>query len=291
MKKNNSKIPILGLENSVLDELRQRLFYPEFRIAAPNLPSDAPQAVATNPQPASVVPTPKESSAERDALLSNQLVAEFATCLWYLKTKHFKQEWGAVESKDDDPRVRRALSRLNRSIELLAENGIEVDDPTNKRYPQGGEGMMRPIQFLPTAGLTFEVVTETVAPIIYRNDRLIQRGEVFVAVPKEEATAAARDTVTAAPIESRPASTLAARKAASGEMDPARDGIKVANDASKDKDNKPQAALTTSNSLQGSDDPTESIRPAAEAEATALTEPDDNVGKNNCGQGSTDKDN
>jgi len=34
--------------------------------------------------------------------------------------------------------------------------------------------------------LTFEKVTETVLPIVYRNDRLIQRAEVFVAVPKQE---------------------------------------------------------------------------------------------------------
>jgi hypothetical protein len=291
MKKNNSKVPILGLENSILDELRQRLFYPEFRIAPPQLPSDTPEAVATNSQPAPVVPTPMQSPVERDALLSNQLVTEFATCLWYLKTKHFKQEWDAIESKDDDPRVRRALSRLNKSIELLAENGIEIDDPINKRYPQGGEGMMRPIQFLPTAGLTFEVVTETVAPIVYRDDRLIQRGEVFVAVPKEKATAVARETATTTPIELGPANTLAESKAASGEGNPAIDGIEVANDASKDS--KPQAALTTDNNSQGSDTPAESIRSTAEAEAeaTSLTELDDNVSTNNCGQGSTDRDN
>ena len=44
---------------------------------------------------------------------------------------------------------------------------------------------MRPIQFDPTPGLTYQKVTETVAPIIYHQGRIIQRGEVFVAVPQE----------------------------------------------------------------------------------------------------------
>ena len=179
-------------------DIRQLRFPTEFRIAAPSLPLDAPETVETEPQAAPVAHDAGQQPAPHDLPASDQLVAEFATCLWYLKTKHFRREWGDTGSSDDDPRVRRALSRLNKSIELLTESGIEVDDPINKRYPQGGEGMMRPIQFLPTAGVTFEVVSETVAPIIYREDRLIQRGEVFVAVPKEDTTGAAESTVTTA---------------------------------------------------------------------------------------------
>ena len=45
---------------------------------------------------------------------------------------------------------------------------------------------MRPLQFQPTAGLTFEIVSETIVPIIYLDHCLIQRGEVFVSVPIEE---------------------------------------------------------------------------------------------------------
>jgi len=113
------------------------------------------------------------------------MVAEFATCIWYLKTKHFRREWKSDDNADDDPRVRRALGRINRGIDVLAGCGVEVDDPTNRRYPQGGENMMKPIELQPTAGLTFEKVTETVLPMVYRDDKLVQRGEVFVAVPRE----------------------------------------------------------------------------------------------------------
>jgi hypothetical protein len=141
-------------------------------------------------------------------------VAELASCLWYLKTKHFKVKWDDTESSDDDPRVRRALGRLNKAIERLRQDGIEVQDPTNTRYPQGGEGMMRPIQFLPTDGLTVEVVSETVAPIIYRDDRLIQRGEVFVAVPKREEAADPASTAMAPSSEATAADESTASGAA-----------------------------------------------------------------------------
>ncbi|MBI3248807.1 MAG: hypothetical protein HYZ50_20080 [Deltaproteobacteria bacterium] len=172
--------------SSILESLRQMWFPAEFRIAPPNLLLDIGTKVQTvaplDPvvQPEEQLPTPPDSSR------SDQLVAEFATCLWYLKTKHFKQAWDDTETANDDPRVRRALIRLNKSIDALKAGGFEVQDPTNKRYPPGSEGTMQPIQLLPTAGLTFDMVSETVAPIIYRDDRLIQRGQVFVAVPQEK---------------------------------------------------------------------------------------------------------
>ncbi|MCC5829131.1 MAG: hypothetical protein JJU36_06750 [Phycisphaeraceae bacterium] len=179
-----------NIHGSILDGIRQVWFPAEFRIAAPGLPLDMLEIVDAEAQAAPYAQATDGGAGINDSIVSNKLAAEFATCLWYLKTKHFKREWDDDETGDDDPRVRRALGRLNKSIEALGESGIEVHDPTNKRYPAGGEGMMRPIQLVPTAGITFEVVTETVAPIIYRDDRLIQRGEVFVAVPKEDSVAA-----------------------------------------------------------------------------------------------------
>jgi hypothetical protein len=189
----------LDVRGNVLDAIRQWWFPAEFRIAAPALPVEAVEEVeqvveapspAAPSAPVAESPAPAaKPSAPDGAPTPDELVAGFANCLWYLKTKHFKRAWEDPETGDDDPRVRRALGRLNKSAELLEQGGVEVHDPTNQRYPAGGEGMMRPIQFLPTAGLTFEMVSETVLPIIYRHDRLIQRGEVFVSVPKEEGSA------------------------------------------------------------------------------------------------------
>lgn len=194
--KKHKDRPDFGLKSSILDVIRQWRFPVEFWIAPPSLPLDASALAETESQFSPSVQAAEQSPVPADSPASNQFVAEVATCLWYLKTKHFKRDWeddGTDDNGDDDgPRVRRTIGRLNRGIDALKENGIEIYDPTNERYPQGGEGMMRPIQFQPTAGLTVEMVTETVTPIVYRNDQLIQRAEVFVAVPKEELTTASQ---------------------------------------------------------------------------------------------------
>ncbi len=143
------------------------------------------------PVPESAAPA---SAAHRQATTSRDVVteppaaalAEVATCLWYLKTKHFKRDWGNEDTSDDDPRVRRTLGRLNKGVDSLKRYGVEIEDPTGKRYPSGGEAMMRPLDFVPTMGLTYEMVTEATKPLVYRNGQLIQRAEVFVAVPPPE---------------------------------------------------------------------------------------------------------
>lgn len=169
-------LPTLG------DSVRQLAYPREWRIEPPTAVSalvEAGEMVGAEAQA-----EPSEASAK--SVMADSMVAELATCLWYLKTKHFKREWKSDDTSDDDPRVRRALGRVNRGIDALAKYGVEIDDPTNRRYPQGGENMMKPIEFQPTDGLTFEKVTETVRPIVYRDDRLLQRGEVFVAVPRQK---------------------------------------------------------------------------------------------------------
>lgn len=170
-----------ALKSGILDDVRQWCFPPEFRIARPTEQMLVAETASCTPSQSVGGPTRPAGGRESD-----ELVADMATCLWYLKTKYFSRPWDDDGNGDNEPRVRRALGRLNKGKEALAAGGIEVNDPTNERYPQGGEGLMRPIQFQPTAGLTFEKVAETVAPIIYRNGQLIQRGEVFVAVPEQD---------------------------------------------------------------------------------------------------------
>ncbi len=183
----------------LLGSLRQRAFPHEFRIELPtHNPYDGQALVrgerSEPPQedPRPGAPTPQELAGLLPA------VAELATCLWYLKTKHFKQEWADIEAHDDDPRVRRSLRQVEKSIDALRASGIEVHDPTGERYPTGGEGMMEPLQFVPTEGLTFDRVSDAVSPIIYFQDRLLQRGKVFVSVPKEPVEADGGDPVEAA---------------------------------------------------------------------------------------------
>lgn len=172
-----------------MEDLRQRAYPREWRIdqasgliLVPKLQSGSKPDQARSRKPV---------REERQPGVSPTALAEVATCLWYLKTKHFKREWHNDDTADDDPRVRRTLGRLNKGADALKKCGIEVVDPTGKRYPSGGEAMMRPLDFVPTQGLTFDKVTEAVMPMVYWNGQLVQRAEVFVAVPKTEEPAPA----------------------------------------------------------------------------------------------------
>jgi hypothetical protein len=111
------------------------------------------------------------------------VVTELANCLWYLKTRYFRRQWLDVETADPDARTRHALGRLDRAIRALDKAGIRLVDPTGTRYPAGGEAMMTPLQFEPTAGVSMDTVSETARPMVFKGNSLIQRGEVFVSVP------------------------------------------------------------------------------------------------------------
>lgn len=154
-------------------------------------PSQAEQTTSSDrpPNTDSRPGAPQSSGEERrEARRAHfQMLASVATSMWYLKTKHFGKAWVDEDTDMEDPRDRRALGRLAKGVQALAEGGVEVHDPTHERYPEGGEAMMKPVQMIPTEGFTEARVTETVRPIVYFAEHLIQRGEVFVATPIEPA--------------------------------------------------------------------------------------------------------
>jgi hypothetical protein len=194
-------VPPEGLRPRILDSLRQVFLYPpEFRITP--LPGD----METPSVPHVAVPLSAEASSvmsDRD----DRILSEVATCLWYLKTKHFRQSWDTEDRVEDDPKARRALGRLNSCLAALKAGNIEIQDPTNKRYPPGSGHLMKPVQLQPTPGITVEKVVETVKPIVFRDGRLIQQGEVFVAVPEESLHASEGSVATPGPSGTSPASS------------------------------------------------------------------------------------
>lgn len=150
--------------------------------------SDAPRA-RTGRRPL----TPEERMQAEATLeweRQARMLGEVATLIWHLKTRHFGQEWSDPDPDSDVPKDRRALTRIQRTVDALERSGVTIEDPTGWRYPDGGEGWMKPVQITPTQGVSESVVTNTVKPIVYRDDRLIQRGEVFVASPTHEDEAA-----------------------------------------------------------------------------------------------------
>jgi hypothetical protein len=177
------------------DGLRQLAQPPEFRIRISQTPLGISYDSHAKPETPNV---PVQTDIPATGIPA-QTIAEIATLLWYLKTKYFKRDWNSGDANVEDPRDRRALLRLERGIDALKQYGIEIEDPTNKRYPQGGSDMMVPLQFVPTEGVGFERVTETASPIVFHRNTLIKRGEVFVAVPMEQ-----RDSVPVTTIANPP---------------------------------------------------------------------------------------
>jgi hypothetical protein len=164
------------------DAVRQHRHPAAFRAELPAMPAPGEGAGPGAPLPPPERPAPPPAQHPPEPRLARAL-ADLATCLWYLQTRYFRRRWGAAEGQEEDPRARRALGRLARGIDALQAAGVVVQDPTDQRYPPGADAYLRPLQFQPTAGVSVEKVTETVTPAVFWGDRLIQRGEVFVAVP------------------------------------------------------------------------------------------------------------
>lgn len=154
----------------IIGDLRQWQYPPELRIARP-LP---PMAVQARVEPA--VDGLPESSTESSARL-DRAIAKVAVCIWDIRRK-----LEGNQAVQQDRKLRLLNRRAESAVMAFQEMGVVIDDPIGRRYTLGSEGSMKP-NLLPTEGATTEQIVETVAPIVYRDDRLIGRGEVFVAVP------------------------------------------------------------------------------------------------------------
>ncbi len=165
-------------------ELRQLQYPPEFRIRRNKKRIrrlDGQQTTA----PLDSAPVSESSTKDGETDRSHELkeMSELAVCLWYLKSKFFRKPWADMENNETDARSRKAMSRINSGIRSLENMGFKVYDPEKTKFPIGGEGMMRPIDFQPVAGLTYDMVLQTVSPVIFYEGVTIRRGEVFVGVP------------------------------------------------------------------------------------------------------------
>lgn len=99
-----------------------------------------------------------------------------ATNAWRAKTKMV--DAGTGEVREDMKRVDRHVEAIHRN---LAEVGIVIRDHTGDAYDEGQP--MKVIASKPTAGLNKKIVTETLLPSIFWNNRLVQNGEVEIATP------------------------------------------------------------------------------------------------------------
>ena len=151
--------------------------------------TSAPGATAnleSQPGPATGVADAAQTTPD-DAVL-DKVFADLANALWYLKSKFIRHPWDEAPGSATEPRARRALRQIDRATIALTKVGVSVDDPINRRFPHGSEAMMQPLDYQPRADLHEDTVIETAAPMVFRDDRLVRRGEVFVGVPQDTAS-------------------------------------------------------------------------------------------------------
>jgi len=104
------------------------------------------------------------------------MLVAIATNAWRARAKMTDPVTGEV--RDEMQRVGRHIEAIFRN---LAELGIAVRDHTGESYDEGQP--MKVIASKPTPGLDKKRISETLLPSIFWYDRLIQNGEIEIAVP------------------------------------------------------------------------------------------------------------
>jgi hypothetical protein len=115
-------------------------------------------------------------SADEDLL---RIVALAGVGLWRIRQK-------LVRPGSDEPidGAQKALRHVQALWDGLAQAGVKILDHTGEVLPGGGAYSISIVGFQPTAGVTREVVLETIKPTVYYRDRMVQMGEVIVAKPE-----------------------------------------------------------------------------------------------------------
>lgn len=170
---------------------RQHRFPAEFRIP----PAALPPGPAANPaaDQAAAAASPPTAQRAPDALpgpqpgalpgdlpddLPDDVVAGLVTELWRARNKV-----DGPGAEQDPPRAVRWANRyLAAADDRLVRAGIEVEGHDGLRFDVGMD--LRVLAYQDDPDVTEETVVETVRPSVRRAGRLIQEGEVIVAVPE-----------------------------------------------------------------------------------------------------------
>ena len=166
---------------------RQHRFPAEFRIPPPALspgPVSGPvSAPASGPAPSpaadpapDALPGPQPDALPDD--LSDDVVAGLVTELWRARNKV-----DGPGAEQDPPRAVRWANRyLAAADDRLVRAGIEVEGHDGLRFDVGMD--LRVLAYQDDPDVTEEIVVETIRPSVRRAGRIIQEGEVIVAVPE-----------------------------------------------------------------------------------------------------------
>lgn len=108
-----------------------------------------------------------------------RLQAEVLTGLWRLRSRLLKP--GTEEPLEE---TKRAYRHFETSWDALTAAGFRVEDYTRQPFRPGLN--VDVLAYEESAGLTSEIILETVKPGVFYNDLLIQRAEVIVGTPEAQ---------------------------------------------------------------------------------------------------------
>jgi len=168
---------------NALENIRQWMYPPEFRIAAPVWPAEFADTLAqlarALEQRAMVVPAnPAKLAEERK---QQRMLADVCTGLWRARQK-------MVHPGTDRPleEMRRVYRHFEAAWDAFTQGGVEVRDHLGEPYSDGSG--LDVAAFEPRPGITRETVVETIKPTICFNGQLIQTGQVIVGTPEKPTT-------------------------------------------------------------------------------------------------------
>jgi hypothetical protein len=125
--------------------------------------STAPVALESKPNPAA-----EETIAPA--------LAALATNVWRAKGKLVDPNTG--EAREE---FRKVYRHVEASYEAFAQMGLTINDWLNQPYDPGLP--VKVLTFLPTPGVTRDMVVEAVRPTVIWKDQLLQLAEVVVGIP------------------------------------------------------------------------------------------------------------
>ncbi len=104
------------------------------------------------------------------------------TNAWKMKVRLMDGDEPRDELKKDD--LKKLMRNVDSMFEALSALGLEVRDRTGEPFDYGLPDKI--VSSSPRAGLTRELIVETIRPTIYWQNQIAQTGEVVIATPLEK---------------------------------------------------------------------------------------------------------
>jgi hypothetical protein len=132
------------------------------------------------PDPGTIIGSSLPSTQDEQVRFEfrSTLIVDLANVAWALERKSCDPITN--ERKEEFRSIARHIDQLS---ECLVEFGVKIQNHTSEPFDSGQS--LEVIAFQPTAGISRDVVVETIRPTVYLKGIRIQMGQVVVATPEQ----------------------------------------------------------------------------------------------------------